>query len=209
LQKYARKCRLNILLWGNILNFLFRFYHGDIDGETAKSRLSGSSSGAFLIRLSSNERNCLTLSKKEDSGHVSHRRILKTKDKGYVISLSTKSSDVASSHSLLDLLRKYDKKLCLTSPCATGSRFAALFLEETPTSDESYVGPVSAQHLKLLAERSKKMKLDKLRGKKEKKTPASVGKEKASKKSSKEKGTKKEKEKKKTTPASVGRDKKN
>jgi len=71
------------------------------------------------------------------------------------------------------------------------------------------VGPVSAQHLKLLAERSKKMKLDKLRGKKEKKTPASVGKEKASKKSSKEKGTKKEKEKKKTTPASVGRDKKN
>ena len=53
------------------------------------------------------------------------------------------------------------------------------------------------------------MKLEKLRGKKEKKTPASVGKEKASKKSSKEKGTKKEKEKKKTTPASVGRDKKN
>lgn len=144
-----------------------RFYHGDIDGETARSRLSESPPGSYLIRLSSNERNCLTLSKKEESGNVSHRRILKTKDKGYVISLGSKSHEVASSHSLLDLIRKNGKKLGLTSPCSTGSRFAALFYEQPPSSaDDSYVGQVSTTYLKVLAERSKKMKQEKNRSKK-------------------------------------------
>jgi len=61
-----------------------RWFHGDLDTVDAAARLNGQPSGSFLVRFSTTNAGCFTISSVSTDGTIRHQRVQHQSSKGFV-----------------------------------------------------------------------------------------------------------------------------
>jgi len=168
------------------------WFHGDIGRGDAESRLNASKEnkrGLFLVRLSSNNDSCFTISRINKDNKIVHQRIARDKRGNYVVQVG---EEIKAFRSLIDLIesQKGEKDLNLKTPCSEGRSFAIIFapliesrgyLSEIPATEASSTSLLSSGASKSMKSKTKKKPKEKKErnGKtSDKKTKKSVKKEK-------------------------------
>ena len=100
----------------------YRWYHGEISGQTAIERLQSCEVGAFLVRLSSSERDALVLSLLT-AGGVVHTRFQRIPEAGYSFSGIGEGGADLEAETLPELIARSAHVMGLRFPCSVGSAF--------------------------------------------------------------------------------------
>jgi len=105
------------------------WFHGDLSVSESAERMAQQPRGTFLVRFSSSEPGCYTISRMADAGKISHTRIIQRHDKDAPGKFIIKDSAYAS---LKDLITGQRSSLELLLPCP-GAPYAYLFMPVTST----------------------------------------------------------------------------
>jgi len=101
------------------------WFFGAIGKDDAEALLTGKERGVFLIRLSTTNKGCFTVSKVTRQGNIAHQRIQYTPRVGF--SFQKRSGTITENVSLSNFLEKVKAELGLSVSCP-GNPFKALFL---------------------------------------------------------------------------------
>lgn len=105
------------------------WFHGDITTAEAEKLLNTQKKGHFLVRLSTSQAGCFTISKVSRSGGISHQRIDYKPDKGFSLVLNNSKKGkrtVQDTVSLQHLIESVKTELYLKAPCP-GSPYESIF----------------------------------------------------------------------------------
>jgi len=103
------------------------WFHGDIGRNDAESRLNSSKEnkkGLFLVRLSSNNDSCFTISRINKDNKIVHQRIARDKRGNYLVQVG---EELKAFKSLLDLIEKGERDLNLKVACGESRAFNIIF----------------------------------------------------------------------------------
>jgi len=110
-----------------------KWFHGDLATSIAESRLSSESIGTYLLRFSSTNPGCYTISRKTTDGSITHQRIFHQAGHGFYINNQRYDS-------LEQLVELSKNPLNLAFPCP-GSPFLQLFVEHRISGYEQTQAP--------------------------------------------------------------------
>jgi len=112
-----------------------QWFHGPISKSQAEELLGKEKKGTFLVRLSTTQAGCFTISKMNKNGAISHQRIEYKTNKGFQVSVLTKKGKkIIRETSLLNLVNQIKHELYLKNPCPN-SPYEELFAKNKSKLD--------------------------------------------------------------------------